>query len=203
MSDPDYERWVALREYLRNATFEMRGDAQVSEWVKAWTRQIDDRLTISGQSYRVCQTCDRGGHACPGCGADVRHGEIACDRCDGRAPRTGKKALDECRCSPIKQEYCHAEGCKGGSMLGEFGIAQERETPVNQLVTGDSVYSPSTDTWHEVRRATSGQLYFERDGAWRPVDFAADVKFLTRRGDAGRAAGLLFDALGGEVIEDA
>lgn len=114
-----------------------------------------------------------------------------------------EKALDECRCSPIKQEYCHAEGCKGGSMLGEFGIAQERETSVSQLVTGDSVYSPSTKTWHEVRRATSGQLYFQRDGAWTPVNFAADVRFLTCRGDAGRAAGLMFDAFGGSVIEDA
>ena len=47
----------------------------------------------------------------------------------------------------------------------------------------------------------SWQLYFQRDGAWTPVNFAADVRFLARRGDAGAAAALMLDAFGGEVIE--
>jgi hypothetical protein len=227
MSEPDYAQWVALREYLRNAAFEMRGDVQVSDWVKAWTRQIDDKLTISGQSYRVCPTCDRGGHTCPGCGNDIRHGQSDCGehseprRTSPEMPHvTSRIVFPEAlgrsmtRAQVLDEELAKVEISiePGANPVGALiavnervdqRMSAEREVPVSQLVSGDSVYSPSTKTWHEVRRATSGQLYFQRDGAWKPVDFAADVKFLARRGDAGAAADRLFMAFGGEVIEDA
>lgn len=31
--------------------------------------------------YLLCQTCDAGGHTCPGCGGSVPHGTNACDTC--------------------------------------------------------------------------------------------------------------------------
>jgi hypothetical protein len=33
-----------------------------------------------------CDACNYGGHLCPGCGADVPHGDTACSACDESAP---------------------------------------------------------------------------------------------------------------------
>lgn len=90
--------------------------------------------------------------------------------------------------------------------LGVFGIEereQETDVPVSQLLTGDSVFSESAGTWHDVR--VDGQaLFLKRGESWVPMShLPRDTVFRTRRGASGRAAGELFDNFGGEVIRDA
>ncbi len=79
---------------------------------------------------------------------------------------------------------------------------QETDVPVSQLVTGDSVFSESAGTWHDVR--VDGQaLFLKRGESWVNMShLPRDTVFRTRRGASGRAAALMFDNFEGEVIRD-
>ncbi len=80
----------------------------------------------------------------------------------------------------------------------------ETDVPVSQLVTGDSVFSESAGTWHEVYFDAAQVLHLKRGESWLPMShLPRDTKFRTRRGATGQAAGELFDNFGGEVIRDA
>lgn len=83
-----------------------------------------------------------------------------------------------------------------------FPTLMEHDVPVSQLLTGDSVFSESAGTWHDVR--IDGQaLYLKRGESWVAMShLPRDTVFRTRRGASGRAAGALFDNFGGEVIRD-
>lgn len=51
-----------------------------SEWV--WMPQTDKCDHGEGDGcYYCCQTCDLGGHTCPGCGDDTTHRNQVCEGC--------------------------------------------------------------------------------------------------------------------------
>lgn len=92
--EADYEDWAWLSRHLTELRAQHIDDAQAREWLEKWIREINDALVIAGQSYRVCATCDRGGHECPGCGHSIAHGATDCGGCP--AYEQESRATDLC-----------------------------------------------------------------------------------------------------------
>lgn len=161
------------------------------EVVRAAMKYIEKRMERAhGEPKRDafshgCFDCENDLHICADCCAPLKHGQTAC----------GKPLI--ITNVPLERVVENDEPKE------VFPTLLEHDVPVSQLLTGDSVFSESAGTWHDVR--VDGQaLFLKRGESWVPMShLPRDTKFRTRRGASGRAAGALFDAFGGEVIRDA
>ena len=113
-------------------------------------------------NYRTCQTCNLGGHTCPGCGADVDHGHVACRKC-GPAEYGDPPWADEPNGPVVAREWSAvAEGdwVQGGDRafyLVQGNRAENGKAYVTILVRGKAnTYPREPEVFAQVKRGPTG-----------------------------------------------